>query len=584
MLTQLQIRDFAIVESVELDLEPGFTALTGETGAGKSILVDALLLAVGARADSGAVRHGAKRAEVAACFDVSGNPAASAWLEEQAIDHEGECILRRVVGSDGRSRAFVNGRPVPAQLLRELGSKLVDVHGQLEFQSLGRRAHQRSLLDEFGDLGDQARSVAEAYKTWKRIRDERAALEQKAHDRDARLELLSHYAGELESLDAKTGEAESLEHERRRIGSLGKLAEGTGQVDRLLSDDDGVIAALARAQSILARLGDLDPDLQANNALIEEASIACNEAASNLRRYADGLEADPARQEWIEARLAALEAVARKHRVEIDELPAVLERLTSEHEQLANAATSLVKLDARLAGAAEEYEKLAGALSKARRKAGLKLDRQVGALMQELGMSGGLLETRVGTGDPVEFSESGNDRVEFLVSANPGQPLRPLAKVASGGELSRISLAMQVATKNTAHLPCLVFDEVDAGVGGAVAEMVGRQLRDLADFGQVLSVTHLPQVAAQANHQVRVSKHSERNVTRTALEPLDANARVDEIARMLGGARITRRTREHASEMLEAAHAGRRAPARPRRTTSAAGGAGSSRARSDRAT
>ncbi|MGB5102429.1 MAG: DNA repair protein RecN [Steroidobacteraceae bacterium] len=583
MLTHLQIRDFAIVESVEIELTPGFTVLTGETGAGKSILVDALLLAVGGRADSGAVRHGAERAEVTAGFDLAQNAAARAWLEEQSVEHEGEAILRRVVSADGRSRAYINGRTMPVQSLRELGELLVDVHGQLEFQSLSRRGYQRALLDDAGGLAPQADAVRTAHRAWRALALERQAFEQRARDRDSRLDLLGHYVAELEALDARPGESQELLEERRRIASLGKLVEGTAQVEGLLAGDDGgVSSALARAESVIRQLVGLDPALASTAQLLDEAAIACREAVSNLNRYSQSLEADPARQDWVESRLASLEDVARKHRVEVAALPDLRLRLSNELATLEAAATGLADLDRRLAAAAGQYVAAAGQLSAARRAAAAALDRKVSALMQDLGMPGGVFATRIDSAEPPQFAEQGNDDIEFLVSANPGQPLRPLAKTASGGELSRISLALQVATLNAAHLPCLVFDEVDAGVGGAVAEMVGRQLRELAASGQVLCVTHLPQVASQAGRQLRVSKHSARGVTRTRLEALDEESRVEELARMLGGAQITNRTRDHAREMLESA---RRGPPKrlPRRPTSPSSDAGSSRARNGRA-
>ncbi len=583
MLTHLQIRDFAIVESVEIELTPGFIVLTGETGAGKSILVDALLLAVGGRADSGAVRHGAERAEVTAGFDLAQNAAARAWLEEQSVEHEGEAILRRVVSADGRSRAYINGRTMPVQSLRELGELLVDVHGQLEFQSLSRRGYQRALLDDAGGLAPQADAVRTAHRAWRALALERQAFEQRARDRDSRLDLLGHYVAELEALDARPGESQELLEERRRIASLGKLVEGTAQVEGLLAGDDGgVSSALARAESVIRQLVGLDPALASTAQLLDEAAIACREAVSNLNRYSQSLEADPARQDWVESRLASLEDVARKHRVEVAALPDLRLRLSNELATLEAAATGLADLDRRLAAAAGQYVAAAGQLSAARRAAAAALDRKVSALMQDLGMPGGVFATRIDSAEPPQFAEQGNDDIEFLVSANPGQPLRPLAKTASGGELSRISLALQVATLNAAHLPCLVFDEVDAGVGGAVAEMVGRQLRELAASGQVLCVTHLPQVASQAGRQLRVSKHSARGVTRTRLEALDEESRVEELARMLGGAQITNRTRDHAREMLESA---RRGPPKrlPRRPTSPSSDAGSSRARNGRA-
>jgi len=330
---------------------------------------------------------------------------------------------------------------------------------------------------------------------------------------------------------------------------------------------------------VLKQLESLDPALREPGQLLEEANIACREAVSSLRRYMDSLEADPARQEWVESRLAALEAAARKHRIEVDELPGLRLRMASELDSLRDASLSLAGLERNLAAALEAYEAAARRLSKRRCKAAEQLDSKVTALMQDLGMRGGVFSTRLEASEPPSRSEHGADDIEFLVSANPGQPPRPLAKTASGGELSRISLALQVSTLNAAHLPCLVFDEVDAGVGGAVAEMVGRQLRALAASGQVLCVTHLPQVASQAGRQVRVSKLTVRGQTRTVLEALDGDARVDELARMLGGASITERAREHAREMLESASAGDQ----PRRASASSRGAGSSRARTGRA-
>jgi len=582
MLTHLQIRDFAIVDAVELEFGRGFTVLTGETGAGKSILVDALLLAVGGRADSGAVRHGAERAEVSATFAVDRNPAALAWLDEQSVAHEGECQLRRVIGADGRGRAYLNGQAVPVQSLRTLGELLVDVHGQLEFQSLARRAYQREILDGSGQLEGAVEAVRGAHATWRALEDQRLRFEQHMRERDTRLDLLRHYVSELDALDPEAGEAETLADERRRIASLGRLAEGTALLESLLAGDDGgVTAALARSQGVLRQLTLLDTTLAPAAAQLEEATIATREALATLRRYADSLDADPARQEWVEARLAALEAVARKHRVEVPALPGLRERLGHELAEVDAGAANAAQLEQKLAAARIAYLEAATVLTRERRATARTLDAAVSGLMQSLGMPGGVFSTRVEPHDPPGFSVHGSDEIEFLVSANPGQPPRALAKVASGGELSRISLALQVAALSAAHLPCLVFDEVDAGIGGAVAEMVGRQLRALAVKGQVLCVTHLPQVAAQAEHQLRVSKHVARGTTHTRIEVLDETARGEEIARMLGGAAITERTREHAREMLEAA---RRGAARDDvAVRSASAGKGSPRSRSGRA-
>jgi DNA repair protein RecN (Recombination protein N) len=578
MLTHLQIRDFAIVEAVELEFARGFTVLTGETGAGKSILVDALMLAVGGRADSGAVRHGAERAEVSATFDVQGNAQALAWLEDQSIAHDGECQMRRVVAADGRGRAYLNGQVVPVQSLRALGEFLVDVHGQLEFQALARRGYQRETLDGSGRLEAELEAVRRAYVDWHALDTRRSTFEQRLRDRTSRLDLLQHYVGEFAALDPKPGEAEALADERKRVASLGRLADGTAQVEALLGGDDGgITAALARSQSVLRSLVALDGALGSAAAQLEEASIAAREALTTLRRYVDTLEADPARQEWVESRLAALEAVARKHRVEPVDLPAVRDRLEAELAELESGALTEAELLQRLEAARQRYVQAADTLTAARRHAAEALDGRVTGFMQSLGMPGGVFSTRVEPHDPPQFSATGNDDVEFLVSANPGQPPRPLAKVASGGELSRISLALQVAAVEAAHLPCLVFDEVDAGVGGAVAEMVGRQLHALTGRGQVLCVTHLPQVASQADHQLRVSKVVAGGSTRTRIDTLDDAARIEELARMLGGAQITARTREHAEEMLAA---GRRPAAV---TKAASAGKGSSRGRSGRA-
>jgi DNA repair protein RecN (Recombination protein N) len=579
MLSHLQIRDFAIVEAVEVELGSGFTALTGETGAGKSILVDALLLAVGGRADSGAVRHGAERAEVTASFEVSANPPALAWLAEQQIEHDGEVLLRRTVAADGRSRAYVNGQSMPVQSLRGLGELLVDVHGQLEFQSLSRRSYQRELLDGSGGLQAHVAAMRQAYRDWKALDLERAAFEARGRDRERRLELLEHYVAELGALDPKADEPRSLAEERRRMAALGRLAEGTAQVEGLLAGEAAdVTAALGRAQAVLRQLSALDPMLSGPERLLEEAAIACREAVSELRRYGESLEADPARQEQIESRLAAIEDAARKHRVDADELPEVRDRLEEELRELRAGAVNLAELERRLSAARELRDRAAARLAAARRGAAAALDERVTTLMQGLGMPGGVFVTRLEARQDDECSEHGTDDIEFLVSANPGHPPRPLAKVASGGELSRISLALQVATLNATHLPCLIFDEVDAGVGGAVAEMVGRQLKALAASRQVLCVTHLAQVAAQADRQLRVSKRTDGRAIGTAVHSLERAERIEEVARMLGGAEITARTREHAREMLDTAAQGP-----PRTPRPASSGAGNARARSGRA-
>jgi DNA repair protein RecN (Recombination protein N) len=563
VLSQIQIRDFAIIDAVELELRSGLTVLTGETGAGKSILVDALLLAAGGRAGAEVVRHGAERAEVSATFVVQNNPAALAWLTEQAIEHDGECILRRVIGTDGRSRAYVNGQAMPVQSLRQLGEALLDVHGQMEYQSLVRRSAQRELLDQSGDHRSLLESVAESWRTWSALRAERDRSAASLQDREARLELLRYHVNELRALDLKPGEVEELTAERLRLSQRGRLAAGAREIVHLLreAEDANAEHALSRALTLARSLADLDARVAPMAKLIDESLIALREGVDAVERYESDLDADPQRQEWVEQRLAAMESIARKHRVEPAGLVALQAELAAELQQLDTLGASLEQIEKQLEDAGKRFRTACTKLSAARRTAAKELSQRITALMQTLGMPGGTFEIELRPLPTESAGVHGADEIEFLVSANPGQPPRPLAKVASGGELSRISLAIQVAAVQSEALPCLVFDEVDAGVGGGVAEIVGRQLRALGERAQVLCVTHLPQVASQAHAHVRVTKLTDGKTTRTALHPLTHDERVEETARMLGGVDITDTAREHAAEMLRTKE--RAAPARP---------------------
>jgi DNA repair protein RecN (Recombination protein N) len=560
VLLHIQIRDFAIIDAVELELGAGLTVLTGETGAGKSILVDALLLAAGGRAGAEVVRHGAERAEVSATFAIANDSAARAWLAEQSVEHEGECVLRRIVGADGRSRAYVNGQAMPVQSLRQLGEALVDIHGQMEYQSLMRRAAQRELLDQSGDYRELLAAVAELHRSWSGLREQRDQAAASAQDREARLDMLRYHLGELQALDLKAGEIDELTSERQRLSQHGRLASGAREILQLLREADDMNAeqAVSRALSVSRALAELDNRFLAVTQTIDESLIALREGIESAARYEADLEADPQRQEWVEQRLAAIESVARKHRVEPTALDALHAQLAAEFQQLDTLEASLEQIEKKLAQAQAQFRAACAKLSAARVAAAKILAQRISGLMQTLGMPGGLFEVAVRAVDSNAAAAHGADEIEFLVSANPGQPPRPLAKVASGGELSRISLAIQVAAAQSEALPCLVFDEVDAGVGGGVAEIVGRQLRTLGDRAQVLCVTHLPQVASQAHAHVRVTKLTDGKTTRTALTVLGADERVEEIARMLGGVSVTDKAREHAAEML-------RAPAAPRR-------------------
>jgi DNA repair protein RecN (Recombination protein N) len=555
MLTHLQIRDFAIIDAIELELRPGLTVLTGETGAGKSILVDALQLLAGGRAGAEVVRHGSERAEISGTFDLAQTPRElKQWLEEQSLGGSEELIIRRVVSADGRSRAYLNGQSVPLQLLREAGNILIDIHGQHEFQSLMRTAAQRELLDGYGKHESLTAQVGIAHRVWVEILNRTLDLETRARDRDAKLELLRYQVSELKALQLKDGELASLTEERARLSNRGRLAEGTqAALQQLYENEEGSAhAGVSRAIQALRGLASVDPKLASVLPILEEASIQITEAARELEHYRERLDVDSARQDEVERRLSAIEELARKNRVTPAELIERTAQLTTELEGLERAEMDLAVLRKDLASALESYRAQAQLLSARRVTAGRALAKDITTRMQTLGMSGGRFQVEVtqeGSADPAQH---GVDQIEFKVTANPGQPLRALSKVASGGELSRLSLAVQVSCA-ARETRCMVFDEVDSGIGGAIAEIVGRELRSLGSRGQVLCVTHLPQVASQGHHHLRVTKLTDGKTTRTVLTELSTGDRVEEIARMLGGVEVTAKARDHAKEMLKAA-------------------------------
>jgi DNA repair protein RecN (Recombination protein N) len=550
MLTHLQLRDFVLVDQAELELKGGLTALTGETGAGKSIVVDALLLVAGGRAGGDVVRQGAERAEVCASFDAL-PAAAMAWLDAQSIEHHGDLVLRRVIGADGRSRAYVNGQVVALQALRELADHLIEIHGQQEFQRLVVRGAQRELLDEHVEDAGLLGAVSDLFERYRSRRRELESLKAAADNRDSRVDLLRYQIAELEAEVTTSAAVEELFADAKRLAGRGRLAEAVrAALDAVYESDGGSAhSSLAKAHSALRSALELDPGLAPATELVSQALINAQEAAQTLRRYSDALDVDPAHQEAIERRAAALEALARKHRIGVLQLPAQLELLASELAALDNAQAGLEALELELSAITRDYRAAARRLTEARQSAAGRLGRRITELLQALGMAGGRFAVGIAPSD-TEFGPHGADDIEFLVSANPGQAPKSLARVASGGELSRISLAVQVAAAAKASALCRVFDEVDAGIGGAVAEIVGRQLRDLGERAQVLCVTHLAQVASQAHSQFRVTKLSDGKITRTAVKPLSEPERVDEIARMLGGIDITDQARAHAREML----------------------------------
>ncbi len=555
MLMNLQVRDFAIVEKIDIEFEPGMTVLTGETGAGKSILVDALGLVLGERGSAQLVRDGAKRAEFAAEFDVSGLQPVTAWLDEQALDQEGECLLRRVINADGRSRAFINGNAVPLSQLKNLGEHLLDIHGQHFHQSLGRRPVQRDLLDHFGGLLEQRADTATRFSEWISVADRLKTLLDADADRASRLDLLTFQLQEMDSLAVVDGEPGELHLERQKLQNSGRLADGVSTALDALMDGDlsNANSLIAEATRALESLTEFDASLAPLAEMLNSASIQVSEAAESLRRYGDSIDMDPRRRDWVEERLDALQAVARKHRISLDELPALQTRLRNEHDELTNSAERGRELELQVASLKKAFLANAEALSKARAKAAKAFSSAVTDAMSGLGMPGGTFAVALSRRDLESARPWGIDDVEFLISANPGQKPQPLSKIASGGELSRMSLSIQVIASDGSAIPTMVFDEVDSGVGGGVAEMVGRRLQEIGGNRQVLCVTHLPQVASLADHHLRISKVTDGKSTRTGLQVLGKSERIEELARMLGGVEITRKTLDHAEEMLAGA-------------------------------
>jgi len=557
MLRHIQIRQFAIVEQLSLALDAGMTVLTGETGAGKSILLDALGLALGDRADLGVIRAGADRAEVCADFDTRDNATVSAWLQERELDDDGQCLIRRTLSRDGRSRGYINGRPVPMALLRELGEQLVDIHGQHAHQSLLKRDVQRQALDAFAThdgnksphpqlLKDTARRFAD----WQQLQQQQAELRASHAQRNDRLDLLRYQVDELQQLALTDNELEELGAEQARLANLNRLREGGEQaLAALIGDEPALADALEHQSAELERLRDMDPALGNACDMLREAAIQAREAGSELRDYVDGLSLDPERLQAIDERLGLAHELARKHQVPPEQLTATLQRLEAELAELERAGVEMEHIDAAVSTAQQAYQASAEKLSASRQRAAKKLARAVTQNLHQLGMPHGRFEIVL---EPLEAgTANGLERVEYRVTTNPGQPLQAMARVASGGELARISLAIQVITARSGGIPTLIFDEVDVGIGGGIAEVVGRLLRNLSDSRQVLCVTHQPQVASLAHQHLQVSKQADRQNTNTDVSPIEEQQRVDEIARMLGGLEITEQTLSHAREMIE---------------------------------
>lgn len=546
MLRTLSIRDFVIVDAIELEFSPGFSVFTGETGAGKSILIDALALALGGRGDASVVREGAAKADITAEFSSSAE--LDAWLAENEFSNEdGGALLRRVIDNAGRSKAFINGIAATATQLRELGEQLVDIHGQHAHQSLLKTDAQRVLLDNQAGLQDEVKAVAAAYKAWRALARQREEFETNAKNVLLERERLEWQVGELEKLAVKPGEWTDISNEHSRLSHAASLIEGAQEALSLISEaDTPMLSQLSSLNTRIGKLVDLDAGLQPVLDALEPARIQLQEAVYALNDYLSRVELDPARLREVEVRLENIHSASRKFHVAADDLPQELETLSAQLKQLADAS-DLDALRAQEEKLKAVYTSAAQKLTKARTKAAKALGDAVTAAMQDLSMSGGKFAIAL---QPCEPASYGLEQIEFMVAGHAGTTPRPLAKVASGGELARIALAISVITSSATATPTLIFDEVDSGIGGGVAEVVGRLLRRLGQDRQVLCVTHLPQVASQANQHFQVSKQNNKGKTASSIAALDSNARVEEIARMLGGLEITATTRTHARELL----------------------------------
>ncbi|WP_369601275.1 DNA repair protein RecN [Hahella sp. SMD15-11] len=548
MLTQLRIQNLAIADNLDIRFGPGMTVISGETGAGKSILLDALALVTGERASADLVRAGAERADMSAEFDVHALPDVQRWLAERELEMDGSCVLRRTITSDGRSRGYINGQPMPLGELKALGELLVNIHGQHAHQALLRKEQHLRILD---DLVGQPERVQAVRKAWRQRMQARQALDQARANQDeqaARVQLLEYQVRELDELDLQEGELEQLEARHYELSNAQSLLGTLYAVEsEALEGDGGILEQLQRATHQLDDLELERPALNNARALMHEALIQLQEAASELRHLQQGIELDPEALKDVENRLSTVYDLARKHHVQPEALCAHHRALKQELEALSGGEQSIEALEAALEKADAAYREQALALSAARKAAAAELEAEVA---HRLGLMDMHCEFRVALTTLEEPSATGLESVEFLVSTNAGQPLKPLQKVASGGELSRISLAIQVVSAASSATPTLVFDEVDVGIGGATAEIVGRLLRELATHCQILVVTHQPQVASQGHQHLFVSKHDSGEGVRSRVETLDADRRVLEVARMLGGVHLTESTLAHAREMV----------------------------------
>lgn len=553
MLIQLQVRHFAIVEHINIELKKGMTAITGETGAGKSIALDALSVCLGARAEAGMVRPGADKAEVHAVFDILRNPAAQQWLMEHELsdDDNHECILRRTISKEGRSKAYINGAPCPAHLLKSLASTLVNIHGQHEHQLLSHPEHQLELLDQFASHHQLQQEVSAKWHAWQSLRREKKRLDDSREQLAAKKQLIHYQVTELQEFNLQPGEYEQIEQDHQRQANASTLQDESAFALNCLFDGEHN-NAFSLVQTVIERLQQqlsVDDRLQPTVDLLLEAGVQIEEAVRELRHYHQDIEVDGETLNDLEKRLTQAIHLAKKHQVNAAELPTLQSQLEGELAAIENSSAQADEIDAQVDAAKHAYLDDAARLSKSRHSAAKQLGKAIADSMQHLNMPAARFEVSL-VNDSKYASALGTDAATFLVSANPGQPLQSLQKVASGGELSRISLAIQVITANRANTPTLMFDEVDVGISGSTAATVGQLLRQLGEQTQVICVTHLPQVAAKAHQQMRVEKQHSNNTTQTSMTLVQGEERVVELARLLGGDTITQTALANAQDLL----------------------------------
>ncbi len=554
MLTHLSVQNYTLVDQLDLEIQAGMTVITGETGAGKSILLDALGQTLGNKADSERVRRGAERADIRASFDIKRVAGAQQWLEDNDLNDgkgsiDSECLLRRVITREGRSRGYINGQPATLTQLRQLGEHLIDIHSQHEHQSLLKKDTHRRLLDDFGQQSALLTDIQQTFQHWQQQLKHYRQLNDNAAEASARFQLLSYQVEELEQLDLQDNELAELEREQKRLANGEEILQTSHRLSELCSDDDrGLRNGLQRALQLLQELPEKSQQLSEAEQLLNSAQIQVDEACSEIDNHIDSFHIDPERLQQVEERLSAIYQISRKHRLQPEQLSEFHRQLSAELAQLSGGDAQLESLEQECQQLASTYQQQADKLSKSRHKVAQKLAKQVNQQLSELAMENAKLQISLSQLD--KPSAQGRDDIEFLISTNPGQPPRPLAKVASGGELSRISLAIQVITAQTSNTPTLAFDEVDVGIGGATADVVGRLLRQLAGDGQILCVTHLAQVASKGHQHLQISKSADDRAAQSTLIELSGEEKIEEVARMLGGQSITEQSLAHAEEML----------------------------------